>query len=249
MYDFSWHQKHSAKTDASAKAALSIIREVCDAKSVLDIGCGDGIWLRNALDLGFEEVRGVDGPWTDVEALRIPPSAFTMHDLEKSIDLARRFDIAISLEVAEHISRDSAHVMVDNLVRHSDVVIFGAAIPYQGGFRHINEMWQSWWADLFAERGYRHFDVIRPQIWHRGDVHFWYKQNILVYVNRNSRDRLDMFDSYVTNRSLSAYPLDIVHPEKYEAAASYKEIAFKPLMRELPSGVVNKLKSMLLRQN
>lgn len=246
MYDFSWHQRHSAKTVASAVAALSVIREIFDPESILDIGCGDGIWLENASDLGFREVKGVDGPWTNVEALRIAADDFVTYDLEMSIDLARRFDIAISLEVAEHVSPESADIMVDNLVRHSDVILFGAAIPYQGGFRHINERWQSWWADRFAQRGYRYFDVIRPQIWHRDDVHFWYKQNILVYVDGESTERVGTFEDYVSRRRLGAYPLDIVHPEKYEAAASYREIAFRPLIRELPSGVVNKLRLMLL---
>jgi SAM-dependent methyltransferase len=249
MYDFSWHQRHSEKTRCSAEAALSILLDIFNPKDILDVGCGDGIWLKKANDLGFVELKGVDGIWTDKSKLLIPAENVVISDLEKSFDLAHRFDIAISLEVAEHISNKSSDIMVDNLVRHSDVLLFGAAIPYQGGFRHINEMWQSWWAGKFADRGYRCFDVIRPQIWHNADVHFWYKQNTLVYVNTNRKDRIKSFEDYIASRSLSNYPLDIVHPEKYEAAASYKQIAFKPLLRELPAGVVEKVRTMLSRKN
>ncbi|WP_457105991.1 methyltransferase domain-containing protein [Methylobacterium sp. P5_C11] len=249
MYDFSWHQRHSEKTRISAEVTLSILLDIFHPESMLDVGCGDGIWLQKAGDLGFAEFNGVDGPWTDMDKLLISEQNITILDLEQSFNLDRRFDVAISLEVAEHISSESSEKMVENLVRHSDVVLFGAAIPYQGGFRHINEMWQSWWASKFAERGYQCFDVIRPQIWNRNDVHYWYKQNALVYVNVERKDYSESFERYATDKSLIGWPLDIVHPEKYESIASYKQIAFKPLLRELPNGVAEKLKGMLLRNN
>jgi hypothetical protein len=43
-------------------------------------------------------------------------------------------------------------------------------------------------------------------------------------------------------------PIDIVHPEKYEALASYNQIAFEPLLRKLPSRIVSKVSSMLARK-
>lgn len=249
MYNFSWHQRHSEKTRISADVTLSILLDIFRPRSILDVGCGDGIWLRQAEDLGLVELKGVDGPWTDMDKLLFSKENLSIFDLEKTFNLNRRFDIAISLEVAEHISNESSDNMIENLISHSDIVLFGAAIPYQGGFRHINEMWQSWWANKFVERGYQCFDVIRPQIWNRNDVHYWYKQNALVYVNSERKDHLRNFERYATERSLTGWPLDVVHPEKYESIATYKQIAFKPLLRELPNGVAEKIKGMLLGNN
>ncbi|MGH1570329.1 methyltransferase domain-containing protein [Methylobacterium sp. P31] len=133
MYDFSWHKRHGEETMASAEATLSILLDIFKPKDILDVGCGDGIWLKKAKELGFAVAKGVDGPWTNLEELLIPAKDVTIHDLEESFYLGRKFDIAISLEVAEHVSNKSSDIMVDNLVKHSDVILFGAAIPYQGG--------------------------------------------------------------------------------------------------------------------
>lgn len=248
MYDFSWHEKHSEKTRISAEASLSIVMDIFRPKNILDIGCGDGIWLHKANELGIDEIKGVDGPWTKLDALHIPAADIDIRNLEESFDLGRKFDVAICLEVAEHLPLESANVMVDNLVRHSDVLLFSAAIPYQGGFRHLNEMWQSWWANKFAERGYQYFDLIRPVIWHRDDVHFWYKQNTLIYVKKSRNDHITRIEEFIKSNNLSMYPIDIVHPEKYEAAASYRQIAFKPLLRELPAAVAGRVKGMIFRK-
>ncbi|MCI9880225.1 MULTISPECIES: methyltransferase domain-containing protein [Methylobacterium] len=248
MYDFDWHRMHREKTERSAKLTLSIIRDIFDVDSILDIGCGDGIWLKTSRTLGFSVCKGIDGPWTKMEDLQIPKEDIKIGNLENRFEMGRRFDLAISLEVAEHIKNESSDIMVDNLTQHSDLLLFGAAIPYQGGFRHINEMWQSWWADKFAERGYRYFDVVRPQIWHRNDVHYWYKQNALLYVNTKRSDHIETVENYIRENSLNTYPLNLVHPEKYEDIASYSQIAFKPLLRKLPSRLTTKMKDVLLRR-
>ncbi len=78
---------------------------------------------------------------------------------------ARRFDLGICLEVAEHLPTAGADQLVENLVRLSDVILFSAAIPHQGGTHHVNEQWPSYWADLFAARHYFAWDGLRWLIW------------------------------------------------------------------------------------
>ena len=156
--------------------------------------------------------------------------------------------MAISLEVAEHVDKKFSEVFVDNLVRHSDVVLFSAAIPYQGGFRHVNEQWQSYWASLFEARGFTSYDLFRSQIWNDHNIHFWYKQNTILYINKNNVDTIDKVLSYIKEKSLQRLPLDIVHPGFYEASASYKKIAFRPLAREFPKQFSKKLAAILMRK-
>ena len=97
-----------------------------------------------------------------------------------------RFDLAISLEVAEHLEPQRSDSLVRDLCALADTVLFAAAIPFQGGAGHINERWQSWWAQKFSENGYDPFDVLRRDIWGRRDIAWWYKQNTIFYVKRNS---------------------------------------------------------------
>lgn len=56
----------------------------------------------------------------------------------------RRFDLAMTIEVAEHLTPVRADSFVEDLTRLSDVVLFSAAIPAQGGINHVNEQWQSY---------------------------------------------------------------------------------------------------------
>ena len=90
------------------------------------------------------------------------------------------------------------------------LVLFSAAIPHQGGRDHINEQWQSYWASLFNEHGFRTFDVIRPVIWDNSQVERWYRQNIVIYC------REDCVASYpgLTERA-PAPPLSVVHPKQF----------------------------------
>jgi hypothetical protein len=245
MYDFEWHKSHGDKTTSSAETIIDIIARFVDIDDVLDVGCGDGRWLSVCRAKGAAAIAGVDGPWTDLDRLLIPADTVTIHELSESFDLRRRFSLAISLEVAEHVGERSAEVFIDNLVRHSDVILFGAAIPYQGGFRHINEQWQSYWSGLFNARGFGTYDVLRSQVWDDANVHFWYRQNAIIYVNEKNTDAISRVSNYVKQNNIQQIPLDVVHPEKFKAVASYKQIAFKPLARELPRQTARKFMSIV----
>jgi SAM-dependent methyltransferase len=243
MYDFEWHKVHGARTSSSAAKALAALRRIHPFTSVLDVGCGDGRWLAAARDLGVEDVQGVDGPWTERDRLVIPAEAVHIQDLSGPLDLGRRFDLAISLEVAEHVAGEYAEQFVDNLARHADVVLFGAAIPHQGGFRHLNERWQSYWAGLFQTRGLRRFDPLRARLWDDPEVHYWYKQNMLVYVNRAAPGLVERFETALAAEATDELPTDIVHPEKYEAAV--RDVSVKAVLKGLPRRAVVKARTYL----
>ena len=63
--------------------------------------------------------------------------------------LERKFDLAISLEVAEHLKSSSSEDFVQSLTTLAPMILFSAAIPHQGGLHHINEQWLEYWGDLF----------------------------------------------------------------------------------------------------
>jgi SAM-dependent methyltransferase len=234
MYDFEWHKTHGDQTSASAHVIIPLLKSMIEVGSVLDVGCGDGRWLACFQSSGVSTICGVDGAWTDQTRLLISKHDFKVQDLSKPFDIGQRFDLAMSLEVAEHVASEFSQQFIENLTRHSDTVLFGAAIPFQGGFRHINERWPSYWVNLFDSQGYKCFDPVRSQIWSREDVSVWYRQNMLLYVKRERHDLKSRIRNYLDSNRVNEMPIDVVHPERYQAIASYSQIALKPLMRKLP---------------
>lgn len=155
-----------------------------NTKSVIDFGCGSGTFLSIFKENGVYEIKGLDGDWVDKDHLLIDSDSFRPTNLEqaKNIKFDHKYDIAMSLEVAEHIDRSYADDIVDALTRASDVIMFGAAIPGQGGAEHVNEQWQSYWVKKFEDRGYRCLDMIRPRFAANPMVQHYYAQNTLIYI-------------------------------------------------------------------
>lgn len=176
-----------ATSYASAQRIVPLVLALVPARAVLDVGCGTGHFLRAFHQAGVSHIAGIDGDYVPRDQLVIDQSRFQPCDLTRGFDLERRYDIVVSLEVAEHLPPASAEPFVESLTRHGSVVVFSAAIPYQGGTNHLNEQWPSYWAELFGRRGYQAYDVIRPAIWRDREVAWWYRQNILLFADAQAR--------------------------------------------------------------
>jgi SAM-dependent methyltransferase len=176
-----YHRQHDGSLRSANEIVPTLIHLLRPA-SVIDVGCGVGGWLSVFQQSGVTDVLGVDGEWVDPRDLLIPQDRFLAEDLRRGIHLQRRFDLALSLEVAEHLPMDCAKTFVDSLVALSPVVVFSAAVPRQGGTGHINEQWPDYWAALFERSGYQVLDVLRTRFWQNAAVEWWYAQNILLFA-------------------------------------------------------------------
>lgn len=127
-------------------------------KSVIDIGCGPGVYL-----IPFKpeaSVLGVDGSPKAGQALE--PGEFVSADfrhdwrlpIEHDGDGPKRFDLAMCIEVAEHLPPDRADYLVSLLTSAAPLIFFSAAQPGQGGTLHLNEQPREYWLEKFAARGY-----------------------------------------------------------------------------------------------
>jgi SAM-dependent methyltransferase len=155
-------------------------------KSVLDVGCGRGVWLSEWLASGVPHVQGVDGDYVERASLAIPNDTFHAADITEPFDFQRQFDLVQCLEVAEHIPSERSADLVKNIVRHGRIVLFSAATPGQGGEFHVNEQELSFWRDLFRAHDYHPFDYVRPLVVNDRDVEPWYRYNTLLYVHSQS---------------------------------------------------------------
>src|SRR5262245_31561537 len=113
-----------------AATAFSLIFSKRLPGSLIDIGAGTGTWLRAASDLGIKDYFGVDG--IIPEQLHVPKERIRLHNLTQPFDLGRTFDVALSLEVAEHLPASAAETFIASIVRHPDTALFSAAAPGQG---------------------------------------------------------------------------------------------------------------------
>jgi SAM-dependent methyltransferase len=85
------HAKHRQTLDGPI-ATLQTIFGSNPPKSILDLGCGAGTWMRAALERGVADVVGVDGIEVPEEYLYVPRSFIKAFDLSNPINLGRRFD-------------------------------------------------------------------------------------------------------------------------------------------------------------
>jgi len=201
LYDAKFYRELDSTRD-SAREILPMVVGVVRPASIVDIGCGTGHWLATAIEMGISDVLGVDGEWAAKAKLAIPQERFLVHDLGTPLKLNRRFDLAISLEVAEHLPASEARAFIELLCDCSDTVLFSAAIPGQGGRHHMNEQWPVYWADLFAGFGFQCYDPLRPTLWENPRVLWYYAQNCMIYARG---------DSHI-QASPVAKPLSLVHP-------------------------------------
>ena len=188
-----------------AELIVPFIIKLFNPSSVVDVGCGLGHFLKAFIDAGIKDAAGVEGPWLDKTKLAIDKvNVVQIRNLEQPFDMGRRFDIVLCLEVAEHLNEDAAEQFVQILTSHSDIIIFSAAIPYQGGQNHVNEQWTEYWQELFNKHDYKMYDIIRPYIWNIQDIFWWYRQNIVVCIRSgaDAKFRTDSINNYI-------------HPELY----------------------------------
>ena len=243
-YDDAFYAAQVEESLVAARLYVARLREVFAPASVLDLGCGRGAWLKAFAEAGSERLVGLDGPWNAGEMLD-QSIEFRPTDLERLCGdgwPGERFELALSLEVAEHLPSDSSLGFAKLLCGASDVVIFGAAIPHQTGTRHVNLRPQSAWAQDFASLGYAAWDLFRPSLWGHGAVPYWYQQNTFLYLREgNSLESLLREKGVARIERVEA--MDIVHPDLLAAHAELPALpSAKRLAKQvLPDAIVRRL--------
>jgi len=212
---YEWQSQGSAR---SAAAMVPYIVKLLEPAKVLDVGCGVGTWCCAFRDCGVD-AYGVDGDWV-ANGFLLPREKLTAFDFGAArapfqVPLPHpRFDLVTTFEFLEHIDAERAGPLVDFLTSCADVVIAGAAIPGQGGEHHVNEAWPSYWADLFAARGYQPFDFIRTAFWDRPDIEPWYLQNTIGYFRGGVPEAVRREAERIAVARLS-HPTSLVHPQMF----------------------------------
>jgi SAM-dependent methyltransferase len=188
---------------------------------VVDVGCGEGWWAQ-AFAVAGCHVLGIDGDYVTASAIG---DQFVAHDLTTSLAPLgiTGADLAVSLEVAEHLPASRGSSFVDDLCTLAGAVLFSAAIPGQGGAGHVNERWPDYWVQEFEARDYTVSGALRWKIWKDSRVENWYcvpdDTEILTITGWRLREHLAVGEPVLTydmvSRSLGWEPLLAVNTFPY----------------------------------
>lgn len=235
LYTLNYYRQVGQASERCANEMLPFVVNLISPRSFLELGSGTGSWTRAAARQGIEDYIAVDGNWVQESELVIPKEHFVRHELNMPLDLGRKFDLAISLEVAEHLKESSADQFVETLTSHSDIILFGAATPMQGGTGHINEQWPTYWIDKFERVDYHCFDIIRPKFWGNEFILPYYIQNTFIFIRRDSNvDLAEILHKLHSDLYADTERMMFIHPRQYIGIASMETISARLIMRQTP---------------
>lgn len=220
-YSLSFLDQSAALAEPAARVIVPLILSFTGARSVVDVGCGTGSWLKVFSECGVDDILGMDGAYVDKRQLRIPEPRFVAVDLSCPVVPDRQFDLVVCLEVGEHLSAELAAGLVNFLTAMGPVVLFSAAIPFQKGTHHVNEQWPDYWAKLFEGKGYVFVDCIRKRVWNDNNISYFYAQNMLVYVEKSALSRYPALEKEFDIEMTA--PLALVHPALYLGNPNWQE--------------------------
>jgi hypothetical protein len=179
------------------------VQRLVRATSVIDVGGGEGWWAAEFALLGARAVCIDDGSASE-PADRV---LHVRHDVSAGVPAhLGTFDLALCLEVLEHLDRDAGDRLVGRLCELAPSILFSAAVPGQGGHGHVNEQWPNYWVERFQDRRFRCSGALRWMFWNDETVEYWYRQNLLFASSEPDRFP-ELFESPM------AQPWGVVHPD------------------------------------
>jgi hypothetical protein len=229
------HSVRFPENTVSAKLILPILFKVAGRfESAVDVGGGTGAWARALQESGVNRVICIDDPAIGKDELLIDSSYFIGCDLSREFPQVARAELAVCLELAEHLPEAQSEPLVRFLTSCADVVLFSASIPGQPSPYHINEQPPAYWRRLFGERGFRTYDCIRPHILDNKEIPYWYRQNIILFASESS----------AAARGIGSEPFAVI-PDDFELVhekilASYRSRVVGTI-RDIPRIIIRSL--------
>jgi SAM-dependent methyltransferase len=167
------------------KGVLKSLEEILkneNIKTVCDFGCGNGFYIKKLIDLGYF-CEAYDGnPYT----VELTKGIGKILDISIPFNLQKTFDCVISLEVGEHIPKESESVFINNLVSHAQkYLILSWAIPGQGGDAHVNEQGNDYIISKFTEKGFSFMGDYTTLMRQSADK-WYFKNTLMVFKNENN---------------------------------------------------------------
>lgn len=185
MYNYDFHSSIESEELPQARRIAEYIRFNIPCKKFIDFGSSTGIYVREMKNT-YPEVECIGYEFSDSAVDKAVTSNIILADLTEPLDVEKKDStLGLCLEVLEHI--DDAHwsSVLENITKLSDIIIFSAARPGQGGTGHINCRPKLDWIRRFHSLGWvvdhdktTHFLSFMTSGYHMG----WLRNNAIVLV-------------------------------------------------------------------
>jgi SAM-dependent methyltransferase len=184
-FNSGYYQSLSDASAASARVVVPYLMQLFAPASVVDVGCGSGHWLDAFGALGVERLVGLDMGMVPEGDPAVRNGWLRKTDLSVPFAMDERFGLALSIETLQYLPQAREAGFINDLAALAPVVVFSTSIPMQQWPAPGDpiERWQGHWPPLFAKHGFRVCDVVRQKFWDDPRVGWWYRQNVLVFIN------------------------------------------------------------------
>ncbi len=148
-----------------------------NAKSIVDLGCGAGYYVKSFADMGLE-VKGYDG---NPNTPKITNGMCGIKDLSIPFKFDEPFDWVMSLEVGEHLPKKYEDIFLDNLINNcKSGIVISWAVKGQGGSGHFNEQNNDYIKNKMKERGF-HNDIESENLLRGNCSLWWFRGSVMVF--------------------------------------------------------------------
>jgi len=184
----------------------------------MDVGSGMGCWGKVFEAEGLTDITLIDHPALPVKDLLVSNKSFFLPvDMETQLPPVKRVGLVICTEVLEHFNKQRANEIMDYLTECSDLILFSAAIPRQGGLGHVNEQRHGYWHQRFEEKGFRYFDGFKIDLIANPDIIYYLRQNLFFYYKPSQAFR------FAGKSNISAPDMEWVHISNLNRPLRIKE--------------------------
>ncbi len=140
----------------NAPIICGVLRDIFPQdRRIIDVGCGTGRYLQQFKAAGLLPVGVEYSPQLRKTCAR---RSLAVYPFDVNVPTPHPegapFDLAISLEVAEHVPETLAEDFVRYFEGLARNVVFTAAQPGQGGTGHVNEQPKEYWVEKFQRFGF-----------------------------------------------------------------------------------------------
>lgn len=196
QYSRNFYSSVDERAGATAAEVFQVLGAYLRIESILDVGCGSGAWLEAGFKSGVKRATGVDLS-SSIEVVENNPnlkSRIADHSLKLIVrdfveDSTTGFiesDLAMSLEVVEHLPEHVGRNLIGRLTESADFIVFSGAQPGQGGTYHINEQPLTYWVEEFRKHGFDAYDPFRSVLQSQRQLPRFYALNTLLFINQNA---------------------------------------------------------------
>ena len=186
IYDSNFFRNTKKLEMSSAAAFADIILKHYIPESIVDIGCGAGIYLNEFDKRGVKSLLGIDGSPAAAKEFLLNKDKLVIFDLAEEYKFKKKYDLCLCLEVAEHLRKEDADTLARTLTRAADNIIFTAAVPGQGprSIGHINEQPHEYWIEKFQHQGFSYLESETEEMkqeMKEKEVVWWLVNNLMIF--------------------------------------------------------------------